>query len=93
LRALFVGPPGRRLSTRAVDLVTRGVAARARQELSAYVLRHTCVTNVVRSGWSAEAARDLLGGAGFDLLAMGQLRHQVLGGGPHLGNQRVARIV
>ena len=41
----------------------------------------------------AEAARRLLGGAAFDLLAMGQLRHQVLGGGPHLGNERAARIV
>jgi hypothetical protein len=56
-------------------------------------LRHTCVTSLVGSGRSAEAARHLLGGAPFDLLAMGQLRHQVLGGGPHLGNQRAARIV
>jgi hypothetical protein len=40
-----------------------------------------------------EAARHLLGGAAFDVLAMGQLRHQVLGGGPHLGNERAARIV
>jgi hypothetical protein len=51
------------------------------------------MTNLVRSGRSAEAARHLLGGAPFDLLAMGQLRHQVLGGGPHLGDERAARIV
>ena len=44
-------------------------------------------------GASAQAARHLLGGAPFDLLAMGQLRHQVLAGGPHIGNERVTRIV
>jgi hypothetical protein len=56
-------------------------------------LQHTCVTNLVRSGRSAEAARRLLGGALFGLLAMGQLGHQVLGGGSQLANERVARIV
>jgi len=44
-------------------------------------------------GALAQAARHLLGGAPFDLLPMGQLRHQVLAGGPHLGNERAARIV
>ena len=37
LRALFVGPQGRGLSARAVDLLARGVAARARQEPSAHI--------------------------------------------------------
>jgi hypothetical protein len=92
LRALFVGPRGRRLSARAVDLVAPGVAARAGPELSAHDPRHTCVTNLVGSGRSAEAARDLLGGAPLDLLAMGQPRHQLLGGGPHLGNERFRRV-
>jgi site-specific recombinase XerD len=49
-RALFIGPQGRRLSARAVDLVVRSVAARAELKLSAHTLRHTCVTNLVRSG-------------------------------------------
>jgi hypothetical protein len=44
-------------------------------------------------GASAQAARHLLGGAPFDLLTMGQLRHQVLAGAPHLGNERAAWIV
>jgi hypothetical protein len=44
-------------------------------------------------GASAQAARHLLGGAPFDLPAMGQLRHQVLAGAPHLGNERAAWIV
>jgi hypothetical protein len=92
LRALFVGPRGRRLSARAVDLVVPGVAARAGPELSAHDPRHTCETNLVRSGRSAEGARDLLGGAPLDLLAMGQPRHQLLGGGPHLGNERFRRV-
>ena len=74
---------------------TPGPGQRAGQELRAHVLqlRHTCVANLARPGRSAEAARHLLGGAPFGLLAMGQLRHQVLGGGSHLGNEHAARIV
>jgi site-specific recombinase XerD len=37
------------MSTRAIDLVIRRLAAEARLELSAHVLRHTCVTNLIRS--------------------------------------------
>jgi len=47
-RALFINPQGGRLSPRAVDMVVRGVASRAGLGLSAHVLRHTCVTNLVR---------------------------------------------
>jgi site-specific recombinase XerD len=60
-RALFVGPRGRRLSARAVDLVVRGVAARAELQLSAHVLRHTCVTNLVRSGNDLVLVAELAG--------------------------------
>ena len=60
-RALFVGPQGRRLSARAVDLVVRGVAARAELQLSAHVLRHTCVTNLVRSGNDLVLVAELAG--------------------------------
>jgi Domain of unknown function (DUF4158)/Phage integrase family len=48
--ALFVGRHGRRLTPRSVDRAVRGVATRAGLELSAHVLRHTCVTNLVRGG-------------------------------------------
>ncbi|MDQ6806668.1 MAG: tyrosine-type recombinase/integrase [Actinomycetota bacterium] len=49
-RGLFVGPRGVRLAPRSVDRVVRGVAAQAGLRLSAHVLRHTCVTNLVRGG-------------------------------------------
>jgi site-specific recombinase XerC len=60
-RALFTGPQGRRLSPRAVDLVVRDVAAKARLELSAHVLRHTCVTNLVRLGNDLVLVAELAG--------------------------------
>ena len=60
-RALFTGPQGRRLSARAVDLVVRSVAARAELKLSAHTLRHTCVTNLVRSGNDLVLVAELAG--------------------------------
>ena len=60
-RALFIGPQGRRLSARAVDLVVRSVAARAELKLSAHTLRHTCVTNLVRSGNDLVLVAELAG--------------------------------
>jgi integrase/recombinase XerC len=60
-RALFVGPEGRRLSPRAVDLVVRGVGERAGLGLSAHVLRHTCVTNLVRAGNDLVLVAELAG--------------------------------
>ena len=59
--ALFIGPQGRRLSTRAVDLVIRKAAARAGLQLSAHVLRHTCVTNLVRHGTDIVLVAELAG--------------------------------
>ena len=60
-RALFIGPQGRRLSARAVDLVVRSVAARAELKLSPHTLRHTCVTNLVRSGNDLVLVAELAG--------------------------------
>ena len=60
-RALFVGPQGRRLSPRSVDRVVRGVASRAGLELSAHMLRHTCVTNLVRGGNDIVLVAELAG--------------------------------
>ncbi len=48
--ALFLNLKGRRLSTRAIDLVLRQLGRKAKLELSAHVLRHTCLTNLVRRG-------------------------------------------
>jgi integrase/recombinase XerC len=59
--ALFVGPQGRRLSARAVDLVIRNTASRAGLRLSAHVLRHTCVTNLVRCGNDIVLVAELAG--------------------------------
>jgi len=60
-RALFVGPQGGRLSPRSVDRVVRGMASRAGLELSAHVLRHTCVTNLVRGGNDIVLVAELAG--------------------------------
>jgi len=48
--ALFLNLKGRRLSTRAIDLIVRHFGVDAKLELSAHVLRHTCLTNLVRRG-------------------------------------------
>ena len=46
--ALFLNLKGRRLSTRAIDLVLHQLRREAKVELSAHMLRHTCLTNLVR---------------------------------------------
>jgi integrase/recombinase XerC len=48
--SFFVSRTGNALSSRSIDLAVRRVAARARLELSAHVLRHTFVTGLVRAG-------------------------------------------
>jgi hypothetical protein len=53
--------PGLRLTPRSVDRVVRGVADRAGLELSAHVLRHTCVTNLVRAGNDLVLVAELAG--------------------------------
>jgi site-specific recombinase XerD len=45
----LAGKPAR-LSPRAIDLIIRRIGADAHLELSAHVLRHTCLTNLVRRG-------------------------------------------
>lgn len=45
---LFLSLKGRRLSTRAIDLVLRQLGADANLEVSAHILRHTCLSNLVR---------------------------------------------
>ena len=60
-RALFVGPHGARLTARSIDRAVRSVAARAGLNLSAHVLRHTCVTNLVRAGNDLVLVAELAG--------------------------------
>lgn len=48
--AVFLNPKGKRLSARAIDLAIRRIATDAHLELSAHILRHTCLTNLVRRG-------------------------------------------
>ena len=48
--AFFLNASGKRLSARAVDLIIRRLGVDAHLELSAHVLRHTCLTNLVRAG-------------------------------------------
>jgi site-specific recombinase XerD len=48
--AFFLNASGKRLSARAIDLIIRHIGADAHLDLSAHVLRHTCLTNLVRCG-------------------------------------------
>jgi len=48
--AVFLNPKGQRLSARSIDLIIRRIGADAHLELSAHILRHTCLTNLVRRG-------------------------------------------
>ncbi|HEX2186516.1 MAG TPA: tyrosine-type recombinase/integrase [Chloroflexota bacterium] len=59
--ALFVSRRGRRLSTRAIDLVVRRLGQESELELSAHVLRHTCLTRLVRGGVDLVTVAELAG--------------------------------
>lgn len=48
--AVFLNTSGKRLSARAIDLLVRRIGADTHLELSAHVLRHSCLTNLVRRG-------------------------------------------
>jgi len=48
--ALFLNPQGKRLSTASIDLIIRKIGQSCGLELSAHLLRHTCLTNLVRNG-------------------------------------------
>ncbi len=59
--ALFLNRSGTRLSARSVDTAVRTVAEKAGVPLSAHVLRHTCVTNLVRGGHDLVLVAELAG--------------------------------
>jgi site-specific recombinase XerD len=48
--AFFLNASGKRLSARSIDLIIRRMGVDAHLELSAHVLRHTCLTNLVSRG-------------------------------------------
>jgi len=59
--SFFVSRTGNALSSRSIDLAVRRVAARARLELSAHILRHTFVTGLVRAGNDLVLVAELAG--------------------------------
>jgi len=59
--ALWLSREGSRISARAIDLVVRRFANDAGIELSAHVLRHTCVTNLIRSGADVVLVAEIAG--------------------------------
>jgi len=59
--ALFLNPQGGRLSTRAIDLVVRELGRNAGLTLSAHVLRHTCLTALVRNGTDLVLVAEIAG--------------------------------
>jgi len=48
--ALFLNPQGNRMSTASIDRIVRLIGSKCGLELSAHVLRHSCLTNLVRNG-------------------------------------------
>lgn len=60
---LFVSRAGTRLSARAADASVRRVARDAGLVLSAHVLRHTCLTNLVRQGEDLVMVAEIAGHA------------------------------
>jgi site-specific recombinase XerD len=61
--ALFLSRKGKRISTRAVDLVVRRLGEEAGLDapLSAHTLRHTCLTNLVRAGYDLVLVAEIAG--------------------------------
>lgn len=49
-RAVFLNPQGKRMSARSIDKAVRKLGTKCGIELSPHVLRHTCLTNLVRGG-------------------------------------------
>jgi site-specific recombinase XerD len=59
--AFFLSRQGRRLSTRAIDLVIRQLGEAARLTLSTHTLRHTCLTTLVRQGTDLVLVAEIAG--------------------------------
>lgn len=61
VEALWLSRQGTRMSSRAIDLVIRRLAKDAGLVLSAHTLRHTAVTNLIRSGADVVLVAEIAG--------------------------------
>ncbi len=59
--ALWLSRAGSAMSARAIDLIIRRLAKDANLELSAHTLRHTAVTNLIRSGADVVMVAEIAG--------------------------------
>jgi site-specific recombinase XerD len=59
--AFFLNRQGAQLSTRAIDMVVRKLGEEADVSLSAHILRHTCITNLVRNGTDLVLVAEIAG--------------------------------
>ena len=59
--AFFLNRQGIRLSTRAIDLIIRKFGKDTGLALSAHILRHTCLTNLVRKGHDLVLVAEIAG--------------------------------
>ena len=59
--ALFLTKQGTRLATRSIDDVVRRLGQEANLSLSAHILRHTCLTRLVRNGNDLVLVAELAG--------------------------------
>ncbi len=99
--ALFVSTRGRRLNTRAVQLLVRryGIVGAGRTDLHPHALRHTCATHLLDGGADLRAIQEMLGHASLSttqrythvsvahLLKVYDASHP-LAGKPHSGKPR-----
>lgn len=59
--AFFLNRQGGRLSARAIDMTLRKLSEKADVILSAHILRHTCITNLVRNGTDLVLVAEIAG--------------------------------
>ncbi len=65
--AWWLSRTGSQLTARAIDMVVRRIAKDARLSLSAHVLRHTCLTNLIRSGADIVLVAEIAGHKRLDI--------------------------